>query len=326
MTLHDLGFSAVQEAAYRALLQDPAMDTAALAALAAADERTVRAALNGLAELGAIRPDPRAPAGFSAANPAVAIGELIERLEDESLRHQRRVSGTRTELAGLMALKQRRLADDMAGLETVIGLKGVREKLAELSFFTRSSVWAIQPAGTHSVASRAAATQLDERSLRRGVDMRIIYDIALLGSAHSHSSLRHRATAGARIRLRRGPLQRLIIMDERVAVVPADPADARQGALIVRQAGLLHGLRELFLLSWESAQDLPHAAADEPRLAAGDQVVLELLAAGATDEMAARQVGISVRHFRRQVARLMEELQAGSRFQAGVAATRRGWT
>ena len=98
-----------------------------------------------------------------------------------------------------------------------------------------------------------------------------------------------------------------------------------QGAVIVTQAGLLHSLCELFSQAWEYAQELPSPVGGEPELSDDDKVVLALLASGATDEIAARQADVSVRHFRRRVARLMERLPADSRFQAGVAAARRGW-
>jgi sugar-specific transcriptional regulator TrmB len=325
MALRDLGFSELQETAYRALLADPSRTVPALSEQAGAGEHEVQAALAGLAEMGAIRPDPDAPAGFSAGDPTVAIGELIERMEDEALLRQRQIGTTRAELTRLASLQRGRLGGDPTGLETVARPEDIRERLAELSFFTRRSVWSIQPPGLHNAVSRVAATRLDQRSLRRGVDMRIIYDATVLGSERNRMFLRNRVADGVRIRLRHGPLQRLIIMDERVAVVPVDPADGRQGAVIVQQPGLLHSLLELFRQSWDSAQDIQLGDRAEPELAQDDKVLLELLSSGVTDEIAAKQVGISVRHFRRRVARLMQWLQADSRFQAGATAVRRGW-
>ena len=155
--------------------------------------------------------------------------------------------------------------------------------------------------------------------------MRIIYDSAVMTKESNRRCLRNRAAAGAQIRVRRGPLQRLIIMDERVAVVAIDPSGRQRGAVIVRQAGLLHLLLELFRQHWHSAADFEFSHSNEPDLAEDDRAVLGLLASGVTDEIAARQVGVSVRHLRRRVARLMERLHAGSRFQAGAAAARRGW-
>ncbi|SDL56356.1 hypothetical protein [Tessaracoccus oleiagri] len=50
--------------------------------------------------------------------------------------------------------------------------------------------------------------------------------------------------------------------------------------------------------------------------------VIRLLAAGHTDAGAARKLGISERQFRRHVSVLMQELDASSRFQAGIEAAR----
>jgi DNA-binding CsgD family transcriptional regulator len=329
--LRDLGFSGLQEVVYQTLLADPSRDVRAISVLAGTDEAAVQAVLEDLTELGVLRASPGAPARFSARDPGVAIGELIERLEDEALRRQRRVAAVRAQLPGLVAQQRRGAPSDGAGpeaagdVETISVLPHVRERLDELSFHTRSSVWSIQPAGPYSAQSRAAAVPLDQRGLRRGLDTRIIYDIAVLATERGRAGLRHRALAGAQIRLRQGPLQRLIIMDERVAVLRADPRRSDGGAVIVRQPGLLSGLRELFWQSWETAQELPSVGAGEPDLSEDDQAILGLLADGLTDEIAARKAGVSVRHFRRRVARLMDRLRAGSRFQAGAAAARRGW-
>ncbi|MBX6389074.1 MAG: LuxR family transcriptional regulator [Frankia sp.] len=54
-------------------------------------------------------------------------------------------------------------------------------------------------------------------------------------------------------------------------------------------------------------------------------LLLRLLAEGVKDEAAARTLGLSVRTVRRMVAELMRQLDARSRFQAGILATQRGW-
>jgi DNA-binding NarL/FixJ family response regulator len=55
-----------------------------------------------------------------------------------------------------------------------------------------------------------------------------------------------------------------------------------------------------------------------------DQLILSLLAAGAPDATIARQTGVSQRTVERRVRALMDRLGAGTRFQAGVQAARRG--
>jgi DNA-binding NarL/FixJ family response regulator len=57
---------------------------------------------------------------------------------------------------------------------------------------------------------------------------------------------------------------------------------------------------------------------DVPELAPEARAILRALGAGLTDEVAARQLGTSLRTYRRRVAELMAELEADSRFQAGL--------
>lgn len=44
-----------------------------------------------------------------------------------------------------------------------------------------------------------------------------------------------------------------------------------------------------------------------------------------TDETAGKRLGLSLRTVRRQMAGLMERLDATSRFEAGLKAAQRGW-
>ncbi|MDG9711379.1 hypothetical protein [Streptomyces sp. DH10] len=50
------------------------------------------------------------------------------------------------------------------------------------------------------------------------------------------------------------------------------------------------------------------------------RTVLRALGSGATDETAARELGMSLRTYRRRVAERLNALGAGSRFQAGMRA------
>ena len=52
--------------------------------------------------------------------------------------------------------------------------------------------------------------------------------------------------------------------------------------------------------------------------------ILEQLCAGRTDDVAAREIDVSLRTYRRHVADIMRELGATSRFQAGARAVELG--
>ena len=71
---------------------------------------------------------------------------------------------------------------------------------------------------------------------------------------------------------------------------------------------------------------LPRAPSSAARGHYGDREarVLALLSAGAADSTVARQLGISQRTVERDIRKMMDDLNATTRFQAGVQAARRG--
>ncbi|WP_350279218.1 helix-turn-helix transcriptional regulator [Kribbella sp. HUAS MG21] len=119
------------------------------------------------------------------------------------------------------------------------------------------------------------------------------------------------------------PMNALVI-DGSVAVLPADTAHG--SVAVLRLTSVVVTALELFERIWPDAvpladRDLP----DETDLSLREQEMLRLLALGATDEVAAAHLDISVRTVRRMVAQIMNRLGARSRFQAGVKAADRGW-
>jgi DNA-binding CsgD family transcriptional regulator len=115
-----------------------------------------------------------------------------------------------------------------------------------------------------------------------------------------------------------------IVIDGAVAVLPADAANS--SVAVLRLTSVVVTALELFERIWLDAvplagRDLP----DDTDLSLREQEMLRLLALGATDEVAAAHLDISVRTVRRMVAQIMHRLGALSRVQAGVKAADRGW-
>jgi len=332
VALNDLGFSAAEERVYRALLADPGVDIETLAAQSACSPDDVTEIVRQLIEFAVVKPDGTSPTGVAVQNPSMALGELIEFREDELMGTFRRIASTRSELAALDAefTAPARNTLDEQGVERLDNLDSVRERLDELSFFSRKSVYSIQPGGPQTKEALDASRPLDLRSLRRKIDMRIIHETSRLDDELNRAYLRELVMLGAHIRVTSGRIERMIIMDEELAFVPLDPQNPSRGALVVRHPGLLSGFLDLFNRSWQDAQELPWSGegVEQPEaveMSENDRRVLALLASGCTDETAAREIGVSVRHLRRRISRLMQELGATSRFEAGVEAARRGW-
>ncbi|MDT0344374.1 helix-turn-helix domain-containing protein [Streptomyces litchfieldiae] len=120
----------------------------------------------------------------------------------------------------------------------------------------------------------------------------------------------------------------LVLVDDHFALVPADPDDPEAGAVLVRGAALVRSFRTLFEYCWYTAAPCPDgdtAVPAEDALSEQQRAVLRMLASGMKDEKIARALGVSLRTVSRLVSELMQELNTGSRFEAGVRAARRGW-
>jgi sugar-specific transcriptional regulator TrmB/DNA-binding CsgD family transcriptional regulator len=341
VALSDLGLSAEQEQLYLALLENPDLELRNLAGLASIGLDTVHETVDALIALKLVQPDTGRPASVVALDPTFALGRLVEQREDELMQAHRRTAETRS-LIGELAARHARVGQDAsagpppaddgasAGVEHIEGVAQVRERLAELSFFARASIMSVQPGGPQSKAALDASRRLDQRAVARGLRMRLIHGSSVIADELNRIHVRDLIGDGVEIRLTDRPVSRMVIIDERVAVVPRNPDNSSEGALIVRHPGLLMGFVQLFERVWQDSDEVPWheddaAAAADESISEQDRQILGLLAAGRTDETIARELGCSVRHLRRQIARLMGGLGAASRFEAGVEATRRGW-
>lgn len=115
-----------------------------------------------------------------------------------------------------------------------------------------------------------------------------------------------------------------VIVDREKALVCAESAVGVRASMI-RSTSVIRTLGSLADTIWRSAT----VTAD--RICFGDRArsdtvrqVLRCLRLGLTDEVAARELAVSVRTYRRYVAEIMTLLGAGSRFQAGAHASQRG--
>jgi sugar-specific transcriptional regulator TrmB len=296
VTLANLGFTGEQERVYLALLAAPSSDLTSLGEQTRLDEEELRNVLDALCEFGVIR---ITSAGLSVLDPMVGLGQLIEQIEDRLMASYRLVSGLRAEIGVLQARFARApKPSDESEVERIDGVKAVRERIAELSFFARDYICAIHPGGPQSLESLEASRPLDIRSIRRGLRLRLIHEAQVLDDEINRSYLRELVMLDVGVRLIGQAHGRMLIFDGQAAVVPMDPQDSRRGALIVRHPALIAGLQDLFERIWESAQELPPdaSAAALPAEEAGplpdeDRRLLGMLASGVTDGQGDRPVG-----------------------------------
>ncbi|MDX3798601.1 DNA-binding response regulator [Streptomyces sp. AK04-3B] len=159
------------------------------------------------------------------------------------------------------------------------------------------------------------------------VHARKLYSPAVLADERDREALHEMAAHGMQIRITATPMSRgTFFIDRRTMIFtsPMTSAPAAHGHRTYTMSAapaLVDGAYALFEAAWESATDLAaFLSMQRPLIDAQTGRVLRALTSGVTDEAAARELGMSLRTYRRRVAELLVTLNAGSRFQAGVRA------
>ncbi|MDF2145319.1 LuxR C-terminal-related transcriptional regulator [Knoellia sp. p5-6-4] len=156
------------------------------------------------------------------------------------------------------------------------------------------------------------------------LDMATTYTAEVLDLDNALQVLEARERGGERFRFVNSVPFSALVVDETAAVVDTTLFEENgAGSVLVRSRPMVRALAALADLFWDLGSPLPRTAGARTA-EARDRAILALLAAGAPDATIARQTGVSQRTVERRVRALMDQLGAGTRFQAGVQAARRG--
>lgn len=216
--------------------------------------------------------------------------------------------------------------------------------------------WHLMETATHEVLHLARPPYLqptpelldevDRPAMSPSVELRSVYESATFTDPVSlGTALGGRAT-GAGLRLSPQVPLKLVVVDQKVAMLPAAGDDAGSASLVVYAPALVGALTDLFERVWDAAvpQSMwgshgtaPGAVPDTPpdaaevaaavprvRLEQRTRSILDLMAGGLTDEAIARTLDISRRTVQAEVTALAERLGARTRFQIGLFAAEQG--
>jgi DNA-binding transcriptional ArsR family regulator/DNA-binding CsgD family transcriptional regulator len=322
--LEAVGVSAEDLSTYRCLLASPHVTVAELAARLNGEHSAVRRSVARLEKLGLVTRTAGRPRRLVAARPDVAVDVLVARRREEL--HQAQLAAR--ELLAEMVVEDQHRPDRL--VEVVVGRAAVATRFAQLLQGTRRELLVLdRPPYAHEPAG--ADTRV-RRLLREGVAVRGIYDHTSLARPGALADALDLAAAGEESRMHPAVPMKLAIADRTLALLPLAASDAVDTALVVRPCALLDALCALFELLWTHSLPLADpvppgsAAATQPwRADTEDEALLVALGAGLKDDAIARQLGLSTRTVSRRVAKLMEQLQARTRFQAGRLVERRLW-
>ncbi|MEV7511070.1 helix-turn-helix domain-containing protein [Streptomyces sp. NPDC090085] len=324
--LTELGLDARAENVYRAMLIDPGSGVAALAATLGVGEGEVREALDLLSELALVQPSADDSGRLRAVSPDIGMEILMARGQAELAAQQQRLEASRAAAARLISeYSQLRPADRHPGVEQLIGLDAVRDRLVALTRDTKDELLAFSPDATLSESALTASRPLNRTLLERGVRMRTVYLDSVRNSRPSVEHANWLTELGGQVRTVASLPTRMLIVDRSTALIPVSD-DSSAGAVVLTGHGMLVALCALFESTWATAQPLAEVAVLGPDgLTAQQTTAVRLLAEGHTDEAIAKRLGVSSRTARRIANELMERLGARSRFEAGVRAVQEGW-
>src|SRR5690606_23506277 len=129
----------------------------------------------------------------------------------------------------------------------------VRVKLEELSHNCTSEVLEFITGGGQSEANREASRPLDEKLLGRGVSMRSVYLESVVNHPRTVSYLEWLNGLGAHVRLAPALPLRMIVFDRQSAIIPSDPENTANGALLLQGSAFITALCALFEQTWQKA-------------------------------------------------------------------------
>ncbi|MEU1879121.1 DNA-binding response regulator [Streptosporangium sp. NPDC020072] len=156
----------------------------------------------------------------------------------------------------------------------------------------------------------------------RPLTVRKLFDARLLADEEGRRHLDEAARRGALVRISTTGLPyETIIVDGLLAVLAGPPGPGERSYTVVRSPDVVANVNALFLTAWNAAVDLAEFRRSAPPVLDQESLrVLSMLGSGRKDESAARELGLSLRTYRRRVAALMKALGADSRFEAGLRA------
>jgi DNA-binding CsgD family transcriptional regulator len=320
------GVSPDDEEMYRYFLRNPDTPAEDLHLRLHTDKRAARRSLHRLRDLGLLR--EAGGSGFTPTNPEIALARLMDRRLHELHEEILRVTQARYVIDALRAEMAPRLPASQ-GVEQLTDLAQIRSRIDDLAFFAREEILSIEPYTELSPANIEHARPLDMRCLRRGVRIRNVVLSKALAHGPTVAYLRELVSHGAMIRVADDVTERMLVYDRRVALVPLDADNTSRGALLAHESGLVSNIIALFEKIWCEAQELEAAVGENeqevPTITDMERRVLDSMVSVGKDEAGARELGISVRTYRRHVADLMRSLGAASRAQAALLAREHGW-
>jgi DNA-binding NarL/FixJ family response regulator len=306
---------------YHLMVRQDGMDLSTAADLLGWSKERTEAAAQQLGQYELLVPLLGEGNSFAVATPRSAASRLLAPLDQQIEHLEREAERLRADLGRYQSTYAKAVhgPDDGTELSMLVGLAAINSELEVAAARCTEEVLTVQPGGGRRAESLAAAWEPTRTMLKRGVQMRTIYQ----HSARFHSATRQYVkqvtSHGGDVRSIDTCTDRMIIFDRKIAFIPA--RSDRQIALAIHQPAIVEFLVEVFERFWGLATPFStRNRAPEVKTLLSDvrMSIIKLLAEGETDDTIARRLGVSVRTCRGHISKIYEDFGARSRCQLGV--------
>jgi hypothetical protein len=206
-----------------------------------------------------------------------------------------------------------------SAITEIHGLDNINSFIHAAVTDSREELLTAQPHGRRPANTLAVAENRDVKALERGVKMRTLYQHSARHSPATREYVADIMARGAEVRTLDEFFRRLIVIDQKVAVLPA--SDNHHVAIAVHDRSVIAYLVDIFERSWERAQRFTLGGNQAERAIAADvrAMTIRLLVEGHSDPASAKRLGVSTRTYAGYIAALKDEYGVQTRFQLGHA-------
>jgi DNA-binding CsgD family transcriptional regulator len=270
-----------------------------------------------------LRKDHATPSRLLAVDPEIATMAVVSPMEREIYQRRELIAQVR-QRTEMFRTDYARAGQPVAtsAAARVTGAPEVRGYLKVTSDGCQREVMMLQ-AGKQDTEEFDDFLQVCLQLLERGVAVRIVCQHRSRADLTTRMKIKRVADAGAQVRTASHIPRTAVVFDRSTAVL-LGTEHGEVTATQVCEANMVEFLGDVFDHLWDGASAVDTHDTGYAEVADDlQQTIAGLMAKGYTDEVLARKLGMSVRTCRRHIAALMRDLDAVSRFQAGVRAGRR---
>ncbi|QGZ52969.1 helix-turn-helix transcriptional regulator [Streptomyces sp. QHH-9511] len=275
-------------------------------------------------ELALLHPDPDDSQWLRPIPPSIALNKLIHPIEREIQQRRQLAISLADTFEPFMTIN----APDPSATQAITVLEGlslINATLDRVINECTEELLTIQPGSGRKPEVVQAGLRRVEPLLDRGIRMRTLYQHTARHHSATMGYVERIAPYGLEVRTLEEIIDRLIIVDRKIAFVPA--RRDRRVALELRHEGLVQYLVGVFDQFWLHGvpweDEIPYSPSVDG-IGGVQRSIAKLLVEGHVDEAIARRLGMNVRTCRAHIAKLAAALGSGSRAQLGYLIAQSG--